>query len=318
MSFPLHRSTAGHRAVMGVAAAGSAAAFAVTYALLVHTPAGQRIEDGILGDAYANLAVSLRGGVTEWGALLSGLHWLTAPMILVAGLAVVAVTGLAQRRVRVSAVALGMVVAAAGATFVLKAGLLSRPPLNPGSGWGGGGNSFPSGHVTLAVALVLALLLVVPARIRPLVAGAGALWSGAVAITTVAQGWHRPSDVIGSTLLAFTAFCVATAVLSPPRRPGVSASLLAAAWAWLPVFVLTAVPLELLALSPSVGAPGLVGVDVAAWLAAGVSAVPLVTAPVLLSLLESEEPDPVVVGRREAPPAAERPVETWWEMPRVP
>ncbi|CAM3963309.1 phosphatase PAP2 family protein [Nocardiopsis rhodophaea] len=319
MSFSSHESSCGYRTVMGAAAVGSAAAFAVAYALLVRTGAGQRLEDGILGEAYGRLADPLRGGVAQWSALLSGLHWLTAPVILVAGLAMVAVVGLAQRQVRRTVVALAMVLAAAGASFLLKAELLSRPPLDPGSVWGGGDNSFPSGHVTLAVVLVLGLLVVAPARLRPVVAGVGALWSGAVAMTVVAQGWHRPSDVIGSTLLAFTAFCVAMAVLSPARRSGVSASLLAAAWAWLPVFLLTAVPLELLALSPSADGPGLVGVEVAGWLAAGVSAVPLVAAPVLVSLLGSGDPPGVLrQGQREVPPAADRPVAAWAEMPRVP
>ncbi|MBB6171628.1 membrane-associated phospholipid phosphatase [Nocardiopsis mwathae] len=305
MSFPSHAQVPGHRMLMGAAATGSAAAFALTYALLVRTAAGQRIEDAILADASARRVDALHSGAADWASVLSGLEWLSAPVILAAGLAVLAVVGLARRRVRTTAVALATVALAAAATFVLKAEVLTRPPLAPGSGWGGGGNSFPSGHVTLAVALVLALLLVVPARLRPLAAGAGGLWAGAVAMTTISQGWHRPSDVIGSTLLAFALFCVATAFLSPPRRPGVSSSLLATAWAWLPVFVLAAVPLELLALSPAAGAPGLVGADVAVWLAAGVSAVPLLTAAVLLSLLEAEEPGPVRVVRPGPRPAAE-------------
>ena len=55
--------------------------------------------------------------------------------------------------------------------------------------------SWPSGHATAAMALALAFVLVVPARLRPATATVGALFAIAVSYSFLTLGWHYPSDV---------------------------------------------------------------------------------------------------------------------------
>jgi membrane-associated phospholipid phosphatase len=62
--------------------------------------------------------------------------------------------------------------------------------------------AFPSGHATSSMSLAIALLIVVPKRLRPLAAVVGAGFSLAVSFAIVADGWHFPSDVAGGYLLA--------------------------------------------------------------------------------------------------------------------
>ena len=63
-------------------------------------------------------------------------------------------------------------------------------------------NSWPSGHTTAATALTLCCVLAAPARIRPLVAGAGAAFVVATASSLLLIGAHYPSDVIAGFLVA--------------------------------------------------------------------------------------------------------------------
>jgi membrane-associated phospholipid phosphatase len=66
---------------------------------------------------------------------------------------------------------------------------------------------FPSGHATAAMSLVLALVFVAPARLRPVVAGLGAVFAAAVGYSLLAIGSHFPSDVFGGFLVA-AAWCL--------------------------------------------------------------------------------------------------------------
>jgi membrane-associated phospholipid phosphatase len=62
--------------------------------------------------------------------------------------------------------------------------------------------SWPSGHSTAALALVLCALLVVPARLRSPVAAVGGLFAAAVGASLLILAWHMPSDVLGGYLVA--------------------------------------------------------------------------------------------------------------------
>lgn len=62
--------------------------------------------------------------------------------------------------------------------------------------------AFPSGHATSTMSLAIALVIVVPKRLRPLAAVVGAGFSLAVSFSIVASGWHFPSDVVGGYLVA--------------------------------------------------------------------------------------------------------------------
>ena len=70
-------------------------------------------------------------------------------------------------------------------------------------------DSWPSGHATAAMSLVLAGVLAAPSRLRPAVAALGACLAIAVGYSVVATGMHFPTDVLGGFLVA-TIWALAT------------------------------------------------------------------------------------------------------------
>jgi hypothetical protein len=88
------------------------------------------------------------------------------------------------------------------ATQVLKQGLLTRPAMVGVGNEEGWGNSFPSGHTTVAMSLVVAAMLVFPPGRRLWAVIPLAFYASAIGMATVTAGWHRPSDVVGALLLA--------------------------------------------------------------------------------------------------------------------
>ena len=62
--------------------------------------------------------------------------------------------------------------------------------------------AWPSGHMTAAAALALALILVVPERWRTVATAAGALWVVAIGGTILLLGMHLLSDVVAGMLIA--------------------------------------------------------------------------------------------------------------------
>lgn len=86
--------------------------------------------------------------------------------------------------------------------------------------------SWPSGHSTAAMSLVLASVLAVPARLRPAAAALGALLAVAVGYSVLAVGIHYPSDVIGGFLMAttWTLLAVAALMAAEQRWPSRRAS----------------------------------------------------------------------------------------------
>jgi membrane-associated phospholipid phosphatase len=73
--------------------------------------------------------------------------------------------------------------------------------------------AYPSGHVTAAMSLALAAVLVTPRAWRPLVATVCGVAVLGVSIAVVVLNWHFPSDVVGGQLLATTWCLVALAAL---------------------------------------------------------------------------------------------------------
>lgn len=197
------------RIALGMVVAGVAVA-GLAYWLGVRTVAGQRAEDRIVADAQALHAIT--------GTRPEVLPLPAVPMVVLAVLALV-VVGLARRRLAAALVAIMLLSAGAGAGALLKA-LLPRPRLNL-DGWATA-NSFPSGHVVLAMSIVLALLVVTPAALRLLVAGVGAVATSLVASATLIAAWHRPSDVVGAVAVCVVLFVVATTVADRRGRLGAS------------------------------------------------------------------------------------------------
>jgi membrane-associated phospholipid phosphatase len=84
-----------------------------------------------------------------------------------------------------------------------------------------GAASWPSGHSTAALALVLCAMLVAPAVLRPVVAVLGGLFAAAVGCSLLILAWHMPSDVLAGYLVAslWTALAVAGLRAAERRWP---------------------------------------------------------------------------------------------------
>jgi hypothetical protein len=81
-------------------------------------------------------------------------------------------------------------------------------------------NTFPSGHTATAIAVALALVVLSPPALRGFVAILAGSYSWIVAADVQTVGWHRPSDAIGASLLAFATIALAAALLARSRRIG--------------------------------------------------------------------------------------------------
>lgn len=165
--------------------------FAV-YFVAVHTDWGQRIDEAAL-DGRTTRASVLR-------ATDRLLDTVSAASVVLGSL-VILVIALVRRRPHLALTA-GVII---GGSFVttqlLKRIILDRPNLIGLTDPAQQHNWFPSGHSTVAMALVVALVIVVAEEARPLVALAGLVYATMVGAGTVTLGWHRPSDVLGAYLV---------------------------------------------------------------------------------------------------------------------
>jgi len=179
------------RRLIAVAAA-SFVLCALVYAVFDLTAAGQWLADAIL---YGRPTDARTGElVSETLATISVATLIGATI----GLAVMAAV---SGRLRLAVAVVVAIVGANLTTQVFKRVVLERPNLVGGDAFSYG-NSFPSGHVTIAASLVLVALLVVPRALRAPAAILGAAYVAAVAMSTLAAGWHRIADAAGAVLIA--------------------------------------------------------------------------------------------------------------------
>jgi membrane-associated phospholipid phosphatase len=191
-----------------VVAAASVAAIALLYAAAVQTTLGQSLEDLVLWGRPLDDPITVALASRALGTL----------NIVVAAVATAGLAGVALVVGR-PLLAAGVVVVIVGAnvtTQILKEVVLDRPDL-VGSGAYAYGNSYPSGHVTLAASLALAALLVAPRRLRSLVALGGAASVSVVGISTLTAGWHRLADALGAILVALAWAGLVAAVIVAAR-----------------------------------------------------------------------------------------------------
>lgn len=208
--------------------------FLTLYLLAICTPWGQRAENALFG-------LGSEGSEDAWIHPLSGSAYGSTPLpplelsakpTLMVGLAVIVVLTLVRRCWWPGCAALGVVIFTTGGKEVLKS-TLPRPDL-VGAPENLLDQGFPSGHTAIPAALTLAAVLVVSPRIRPYVATAGVLWLACIAAASATMGGHRPSEVLGATLLACACYGLATWLLPPAAAPGATRSTRA-----LPVITLT-------------------------------------------------------------------------------
>ncbi len=178
------------------------------YAGLILTATGQRLEN-----------MALRGARQEFDGLrqesIVELHE-TSLLGFALAIGLVVLIALLRRKPRLAlAAALLMGVSVVIAEVAKR--LLPRPelidaPLNWLS------NSFPSGHVTIAVAIGIGAVIVAPYAFRWLVAIVAALYSAGIGMDVATAGWHRLSGVIGATLLVIAVAVVTIYVLARMGR----------------------------------------------------------------------------------------------------
>jgi membrane-associated phospholipid phosphatase len=162
---------------------------ALVYLVMVRTTAGQRADnDALEGRSDRARVQEATGNLLQTVSIAS---------IVIIGSACVAVA-LVRRNPLVAA---GVVILIGGAnvtTQFLKEKLpsddLISNPILPG-------NSYPSGHTTVAISLAIAMVLVAPPVSRGIVAAFGTAYAALIGAGTVTSGWHYPSDPVGAYLV---------------------------------------------------------------------------------------------------------------------
>jgi membrane-associated phospholipid phosphatase len=150
-------------------------------------------------------------------ALANGLLHLFDPLLYALWAAALVAVALVRRRPRV-ALAVAVVTALAPLTAETLKPLLAHPHARIGWRYIDEA-SWPSGHSTAALALVLCAVLVAPVRLRPTVAALGATFAATVGCSLLILAWHMPSDVFGGYLVAglWTALAMAALRASETR-----------------------------------------------------------------------------------------------------
>jgi membrane-associated phospholipid phosphatase len=168
--------------------AGSAlAAMVVLYVAAVWTLPGQLLDQQLMVAAATVLATS------DW---TSTLLWMVSPLS-VGWLALVVALGAAIGQGARSAVAAATTMGGTLATAELFKAILYRPPWIDTAA-----NSLPSGHVAAVAALTAGAVVAAPRALREVVAVTGATAVVLTGVATMAEEWHRPSDVVAAVLVA--------------------------------------------------------------------------------------------------------------------
>lgn len=173
-------------------AAAQVAALAVLWHYAVRTVTGQQL------DTIALTGTSI--GRQRIDELLDGVLNAVSVLSLLAATAVIGFIALLRRRIALAVMATVLIAGANVSTQLLKYGLV-RPDLGVDPERAAIGNTLPSGHATVAASVMVALVLVVPPRIRGWVAVLGAGYAALAAVATLAAAWHRPSDAAASMLV---------------------------------------------------------------------------------------------------------------------
>jgi hypothetical protein len=184
---------------------------AATAFVALRTSAGLRLDETVL-DAVSSTALSEYLAHVQMRSLS---HWLIALLLL--ALALLALLALVRLRFDLL---LGAVIVVAGAnptTHFLQHDLFTRPDLSSGV------NGLPSQHMTVALSVALAAVIVAPPAWRSLVAIGVSAAATLVGVALVLGRWHRPSDVLAAVFvcLVWAAVGLLAAGLVRRRRPPV-------------------------------------------------------------------------------------------------
>ena len=221
----LHPSSLVAMTVRAKWALGLAAGCSVLLALLwyaaFHVGWFERADRQVLDSFYSLIHPHYRHRVHSIAIFLVSLCNLY-PFVFLA--AVPVLVALLRRRVY-DGCAVAVLILGAGATTLALKHLLPQDTLVSfmGISFSVPAPRFPSGHATAAMALVLALTLVVPARLRAVTAGLGAVFATAVGYSLLTTASHFPSDVFAGFLVAAVwSLLAAGALLEIEHRIGAS------------------------------------------------------------------------------------------------
>ena len=191
---PIDAGAVGRRALRRLLAVCLAGVIvtAFAYAVTVGTELGQLMSELILGGRTGTPA-AVR-------AAEDVLRTTSRAAIAASGVSVVALA-LLQRREALALVAGATVVLANLTTQVLKGAVLDRSDLLDNLFYVLP-NSFPSGHVTAAASVAVALLLVLPPMLRNPTVILASIAVALVGASTLLAGWHRMADAIGGVFVA--------------------------------------------------------------------------------------------------------------------
>jgi membrane-associated phospholipid phosphatase len=191
-------------------AAASAALAGAVYLVIAHVAFAQRVDVRVLEDAMSHQTYDRASLASDVVSFFDPASFALLLAFLVGG-------ALLGGRTR-AGIAVGAAVVGAEVTAQVLKPLLAvhRPyPADhylPAASW-------PSGHTTAAVSLLLGLLIVLPPRLRPPVAVIGGGFAALALGSLVLLGSHYPSDVLGGILVSAAWCAVALAVSGSDRAP---------------------------------------------------------------------------------------------------
>ena len=220
------------------------------YWVAVWTPFGQRVDQYLL-ELCRNLApVTPVPAPLDIAIVTNPLLWVAAAVAAV----LLALSGrlfgggrMTGRAVGVTAALLAFAPLASLGARILRDNVLERPTLH--SWIAETGNSAPSGHAAAVTSCAVILVAAAPPWLRPMVAIIAGTWAATIEFVLVAEGWHRPSDVVISTLLV-----VGAGLLLPdPHADAPRGRSVAAGRLLVPVGVTVAMPVLVAVYYPHVG-----------------------------------------------------------------
>ncbi|MET8091385.1 phosphatase PAP2 family protein [Micromonospora sp. NPDC005220] len=169
-----------------------AAAFLAVWRVAVHFEIGQWVD-----------TVALTGNRIGQDTIDGPVDRILNAMSVVSLLAATATIGfiaLLRRRIALAITATLLIAGANVTTQLLKYGL-NRPDYGLDPERAAVGNSLPSGHATVAASVAVALMLVLPRKVRAAGAFIGAAYAAVAGVATLSAGWHRPSDAVAAYLV---------------------------------------------------------------------------------------------------------------------
>lgn len=183
-------------ALLTVCAVVQAVAVVVLHHVFVTTAAGRYVD-----------TVSITGstiGFEHVSDLVYGVLDLVSYASVLIAFVLVVVVALMRRRPLLALAVATLIAGSNLTTQLLKRVVFDRPEMSavlPGGVNGGLHNTLPSGHTTVALSVAIAVLLVVPSRMRGMFALLAVGYGALTGIGTLSARWHRPSDVVAACLV---------------------------------------------------------------------------------------------------------------------